>query len=108
MANNRMYLVNRRTGDKVFIGKYYPSTGWYISDPDNFISKVSNAFHRADFGEITYEEAQRDGVCANGGMWGDTSWCIQYESVDEVSNDTDAQAKINIINSIRMYLKHND
>lgn len=30
MANNRLYFVVKRTGRKVFIGKYYPSTGWAV------------------------------------------------------------------------------
>jgi len=75
-----MYLVNTRTGDKVFIGKYYPSTGWYVFDADNFVARVSEAFQRADFGDLSYEEASKNNVCSSGGLWGDTSWCIKYES----------------------------
>lgn len=26
MANNRMYLVNKYTGDKILLGKYYPNS----------------------------------------------------------------------------------
>ena len=29
MANNRMFLVNRKTGAKIYLAKYYPSTGWF-------------------------------------------------------------------------------
>jgi hypothetical protein len=30
MANNRMYLINTRTNDKILLAKYYPTTGWYF------------------------------------------------------------------------------
>lgn len=28
MANNRMWLRNTRTGDKILLAKFYPSGGW--------------------------------------------------------------------------------
>ncbi len=28
MANNRMYLVNTRTDQKILLAKYWPSEGW--------------------------------------------------------------------------------
>ena len=31
MANNRMYLVNKHSGEKIYLAKYYPSTGWYTT-----------------------------------------------------------------------------
>lgn len=29
MSNNRLFLKNPKTGQKVLLAKYYPSTGWY-------------------------------------------------------------------------------
>ena len=36
MANNRMYLVHKETGEKVSFLKYYPSTGWYVNPAEDF------------------------------------------------------------------------
>ena len=79
MANNIMCLENSRTGHKVVIGKYYPETGWYIVDPGGFSERVSDALHFVDFGEKSYDEAVRESIPANGGVFGDTSWRIVYE-----------------------------
>jgi hypothetical protein len=29
VANNRLFLKNPKTGERVLLAKYYPSTGWY-------------------------------------------------------------------------------
>ena len=59
MANNRMYLRNKRTGDEIYIAKYYPSTGWYTFD--GVAECMNEGFHKADFGHLTPEEqAQND------------------------------------------------
>ena len=34
MANNRMWLKNKRTGAQVLIAKYYPSCGWGVFHGD--------------------------------------------------------------------------
>lgn len=31
MANNRLFLVDKETGEKVTVLKYYPSTGWFVN-----------------------------------------------------------------------------
>lgn len=84
MANNRMYLVNERTGTRVYLAKYYPSTGWYASQ--DLLRDINEAFDAADFGHLT--EAERDANAAHhglgaphkslGGMYGDR-WRIEYE-----------------------------
>ena len=79
MANNRMYLINKRTGEEVFIGRYYPEPGWYVFDPETLSQKIDEAFHKVDFGEISFDEAQRKRLSASGGLFGDRSWMIKYE-----------------------------
>ncbi len=64
MANNRMFLVNKRTGARVFLAKYYPGTGWYSAG-----SHVHEAIDAAF-------EADEDRSYA---MWGDLDWEIAYE-----------------------------
>lgn len=86
MANNRMYLVNEATGEQVYIGKYYPSTGWYV-DTENLSEKMDKAFDRSE------EDAP-------GGCLGDTRWSIQYESVNGLSNDSVAQATIGVLKAL--------
>lgn len=57
MANNRMYLFNTRTKQSVYLAKYYPSTGWYLNCKGGEVEEtMSNAFHQADFGELTPEQ----------------------------------------------------
>jgi len=57
MANNRMYLVNRRTGDRIYLAKYYPSYGW-IALPDLSL-EMREMFFRADFGHLPAKEQRR-------------------------------------------------
>lgn len=80
MANNRMYLTNPTLGISVLIGKYYPSTGWYVANEETVIEKMNKAFHAADFGNIPIEAAQAARIKASGGSEGNCSWCIRYES----------------------------
>lgn len=85
MANNRMFLVNRRTGAKVMIAKYYPSTGWFAYD--GLTEKVNQAFHHHDFGHLTTAQeaanAAHHGLgvphTSEGGMFGGADWYIDYE-----------------------------
>ena len=81
MANNRMWLVHERTGAKVLLAKYYPSTGWYICN-DN---AVDAAFERADFGHLS--ELDREEMAARpfehgfysiGGNNGE-AWRLEYD-----------------------------
>jgi hypothetical protein len=57
VANNRMYLVDPETGDKILLAKYYPSTGWYVFHEDltaqlNAFLKASHTKHSADAGTM--------------------------------------------------------
>lgn len=77
MANNRMFLVNDRLGVRVFLAKYYPSTGWYSPAPD-IAGALSKAFE-AD-----------DTMGADPGS-GPTDWRLAYESDDGFRYDTHRQ-----------------
>ena len=50
MANNRMYLVNRKTGAKIYLAKYYPSTGWYGAE--DLGKRMNETFDESDFGHL--------------------------------------------------------
>jgi hypothetical protein len=63
MANNRMFLVNKRTGHRLLIAKYYPSTGW---SPKQDIEPMLTNFFDCN-----------DDVPS---MGGDTDYAIEYES----------------------------
>lgn len=46
MANNRMYLIYRPTGDAVYLGK---SMGWgWCGTPENVAQCISALFHKAE------------------------------------------------------------
>jgi hypothetical protein len=82
MANNRMFLVNTRTGGRVSLAKYYPSTGWFI--PDGAIERVSAAFDEADFGHLNPEAREAKAISLHfgqpysmGGMFGD-EWVLEF------------------------------
>jgi hypothetical protein len=74
MANNRMYLTNKRTGDKVCLAKYYPSTGWYALDDNgtskNLVQRMNEAMTAAE-PETT--------------AWGDNDWVVEYEHAPDGS-----------------------
>lgn len=103
MANNRMYLFNENTGEMVYLGKYFPSTGWYydgelqrkpmsnfkkfvlkilgIELPSSTLSKCLNdAFDKVDFDLLPKTDIPV-------GAFGDTSWTIKYESTDSGENE---------------------
>lgn len=85
MANNRMFLVNKRTGTRVYLAKYYPSTGWY-TDQEDLSAKLNMEFDKADFGHLTEEQRAENRAVKGfgvphkspGGMCG-AEWEIQYE-----------------------------
>jgi len=79
MANNRMYLVHPGSGQRIMLAKYYPSTGWYPRYEDVY-RRLSEGFHAVDFPGRTWEQVQVERVKAPGGMLGDTSWRIEYET----------------------------
>lgn len=90
MANNRMFLVNRRTGVKIYLAKYYPSTGWMASS--NIGTELSDGLERSDFGYLGNEEemARRSQVGLGGEpyanydpkylMLGD-QWELEYDGI---------------------------
>jgi hypothetical protein len=68
MSNNRMWLVNRRTGDRILLATYHPgSWGWCDSDVDVF-DKFLWENRCPDYGQS---------------MWGDSHYVIEYDAVDE-------------------------
>lgn len=90
MANNRMYLKNTRTGKRIYLAKYYPSTGWYpvIDSKEDLEFK----FDEAEFAHLIPQ--QRDARSAHlirfwketpdefispGGMYG-KEWVLEYET----------------------------
>lgn len=72
MANNRMYLVNQNTGIKIYLAKYYPSSGWCLKD--NIQNELENGFHKSD---IRYAA-----------MYGD-NWQIEYEIESDGEKERD-------------------
>ena len=80
-----MYLKNTRTGDRVYLAKYYPSTGWY-SPVSVTLNSINEGFDKADFGHLTYrqhlENMAHSGLgvphISGGGMFGE-EWVLEYE-----------------------------
>jgi hypothetical protein len=70
MANNRLYLVNKRLNERVFIGKYYPSTGWEIYHAD-FHQRLQAAFDKDQ----------------DASMWSKADWELEYETTKEEAAD---------------------
>lgn len=70
MANNRMWLANKRTNAKVLIAKYYPSTGWGVFH-DDINPRLCKLFR-----ENELEPSQ----------WGDNDWRIEYDEEVETPN----------------------
>lgn len=67
MANNRMFLKNKRTGAKMMIAKYYPCTGWYPF-PENLNPRLGKLFEENE---------------PSPSQWGDNDWVIEYEMEPE-------------------------
>ncbi len=66
MANNRMWFVNEKSGKKVMLAKYYPSTGWYIFYED-LLERLDKMF----------DEEKRVS------LFGPTPFVIKYETQEE-------------------------
>lgn len=75
MANNRMYLVHKKTGQSIFIAKYFPQTGWFTTN-ENLTADLNKEFNKQDFGD---EEWHLDKETSIGGYWGSCDWQIKYE-----------------------------
>lgn len=92
MANNKMFLVNKRTGVKIYLAKYYPSTGWFSILGSE--KKLDDGFDKSDFGHLTPEEqALKDGEPGFGPFYANypashlhlgDQWELEYESVSQV------------------------
>lgn len=69
MANNRMWLVNKTTKERVLLAKYYPSTGWCVfHNKENWLSEKLNALFDTD---------------TLPSMWGKHEWELEYEMEEE-------------------------
>ncbi len=63
MANNRLYLKDKKTGSRILLCEYYPNTGWYFFHDqeklDDWLDKTVNddcsMFGRTDL-ELEYED----------------------------------------------------
>jgi|WetSurMetagenome_2_1015567.scaffolds.fasta_scaffold1693188_1 hypothetical protein len=66
MSNNRMFLENTKTGKKLLIAKYYPSTGWYSVKENLNSDKIDSLF---------------DSNSSNPSQWGDNDWIISYDQI---------------------------
>ena len=55
MANNRMYLVNKKSKARIYLAKYYPSLGWYSND-EKLFEHLNEEFHKSDWSHLTPEQ----------------------------------------------------
>lgn len=84
MANNLMYLVNRKNGASIYIGKYYPSTGWIVSK--DIKEDMAHGFFEGDFGHLTQDQLLENEKTegfenphkSSGGIGGD-DWFLKYD-----------------------------
>jgi hypothetical protein len=85
-----MYLHNKRTGHKVYLAKYYPSTGWYTVGND-LVGDLNDAFRSADFGHLSPEDQAKNMAkfsfgppysAAENVMLGD-EWELTYDEVSQ-------------------------
>ena len=65
MANNRMWLVHKVSGEKFLLAKYYPSTGWFCKH-DETTAKLNEFFDvndlHSDIGDeyrLEYEDERQ-------------------------------------------------
>lgn len=82
MASNRMWLVNKVTGEKTYIATYYRETGWHLFITGDQICEV---FNEAAYGHLTESERKlmdkriKEGPpFAKGSLFGD-DWTIEYD-----------------------------
>ena len=70
MANNRMYLLHKPTGEKVMIAKYYPSTGWYMK-----------SYPSEPFTDVPHVNAFLDRVGKPCSLFGNPEeWALEFET----------------------------
>jgi hypothetical protein len=79
MANNRMFIINKRLGLKYLLAKYYPSTGWFIFKND----ASANGYDRIHKLDDMFD--QDEDISSHGA----TDWEIVYESAEDKSKEID-------------------
>ena len=72
MANNRMYLREKRTGQSILLCKFYPSTRWYLFPTEDNLNKWL---------EERTEECVREHKADD--LFGPTSFELVYEHVED-------------------------
>ena len=79
MANNRMWLVNSRSGERVLLAKYYPSGGWRVPD-DGLTDALQSVFNKSDsFGPNPHGIGGGKIPLSSLGMYGGNEWQVEYE-----------------------------
>ena len=82
MASNRMWLVNKVTGEKTYFATYYRETGWHLYLTGE---QICETFNKAAFGHLF--EAERKAMdkrvktgppFAKGSKCGD-DWALEYD-----------------------------
>lgn len=71
MANNRMWLINKRLDKKVLLAKFYPESGWYSS----------NEWTNENGQSILLEKLNStlEDKASESSMYGITDWELKYE-----------------------------
>jgi hypothetical protein len=70
VANNRMWFKNKKTGGKILLAKYYPSTGWYV--------------YYEDIAARIEKELDANSIVS---QTGNADWQIEYEGGGEDDED---------------------
>jgi hypothetical protein len=68
MANNRMWLVNKTTGKRVLLCKYYPTSGWYLFHSQEHIDAYLAAVRLLIDEERTIDD-----------MYGPTDFILEFD-----------------------------
>lgn len=85
-----MWIVNDRTGDRIFLAKYYPGTwGVWYDDFSEPMEKLQEAFNKDE---------------DRGNLFGPTDWKIEYETED----DPMVKGKRNVLESITRVILQKD
>lgn len=89
MASNRMWLVNKATGEKTYFATYYRETGWHLYLT---AEQICGIFNKAAFGHLTESErmamdktVKQGPPFAKGSKCGD-EWSLEY---DILTNDAE-------------------
>lgn len=71
MANNRMYLHEKRTGKRILLCKFYPSMRWYMYHTEAEMNKWLNDITE----ECVFNYKADD-------LWGPSSFELVFETVE--------------------------